>query len=164
MIGQPEIRNVLPHRFPMLLVDRVKEIAPGERVVATKAVTCNEPWYQKLGPDAVAADFAYPKALLTESWAQAAALLCTWESPEPDLFDGKVMLFGGASEITFHRAVLPGDVLEHHAVISRALGDTVIIEGDSRVDGEPVLTVERAVMAFRPASELRPSEQAPVGS
>ncbi|MCA6094674.1 beta-hydroxyacyl-ACP dehydratase [Streptomyces sp. SCA3-4] len=161
MTGQLEIRKVLPHRFPMLLVDRVTDIVPGERITAVKAVTCNEPWYQRLGPEAAAEDYAYPSVLLMESWCQSAGLLATWESPNPDVLDGNVMLFGSVSGLRYHRPVLPGEVLEHRAAISRVLGDNVIIEGESRVGGEPVMTVASAVMAFRPADELRPPGPAP---
>ncbi|MFI0767319.1 3-hydroxyacyl-ACP dehydratase FabZ family protein [Streptomyces sp. NPDC021218] len=161
MIGQLEIRKVLPHRFPMLLLDRVTEVGPGERVTAVKAVTCNEPWYQGLGPDAPAEAYGYPRVLLLESWCQSAGLLATWESPDPDVLEGQVMLFGSVSGVEYHRPVLPGDVLEHRASITRVVDDTVIIEGGSTVAGEPALTVGLAVLAFRPAAELRPGDPAP---
>ncbi|MGW3040425.1 3-hydroxyacyl-ACP dehydratase FabZ family protein [Kitasatospora sp. NPDC001159] len=152
VIGQAGIRRVLPHRFPILLVDRVLELVPGERITAVKAVSCNEPWYRAAADDE---DFAYPQVLLMESWCQAAGLLATWEDPNPDVMAGRVMLFGGVSGVEYHRPVLPGDLLEHRAVIVRALSDTLIITGRSLVDGEPVLTVESAVLTFRPAEELR---------
>lgn len=154
MIGQSEIRRVLPHRFPMLLLDRVTEIVPGRRVTAVKAVSCNEPCYQHLGPQAAAGDYAYPRVLLTESWCQSAGLLATWEAPDPDVIEGKVMLFGSVSGVEYHRPVLPGDVLVHQASISRVVGDTVVFDGESRVNGVAVMTVERAVMAFRQAGTL----------
>ncbi|MBV6698119.1 3-hydroxyacyl-ACP dehydratase FabZ family protein [Kitasatospora aureofaciens] len=154
LIGQSVIRRALPHRFPMLLVDRVLDVLPGERITAVKAVTCNEPWYREVAADTE--DFAYPQVLLMESWCQAAGLLATWEAPNPDVLAGRVMLFGAVTGLEYHRPVLPGDVLEHRATITRTLGDTLIIAGESLVDGEPVLTVGSAVLAFRPAEELRP--------
>ncbi|GAA2801207.1 beta-hydroxyacyl-ACP dehydratase [Kitasatospora sp. CM 4170] len=153
--GQAAIRRALPHRFPMLLVDRVLDVVPGERITAVKAVSCNEPWYRDV-PEG-AEDFAYPQVLLMESWCQAAGLLATWEDPNPDVLTGRVMLFGAVTGLAYHGPVLPGDVLEHRATITRTLGDTLIIAGESLVDGEPVLTVESAVLAFRPAEELRPA-------
>lgn len=154
--AQAQIRARLPHRFPMLLVDRVTELVPGERLVALKAVTCNEPWYAELGPEHPESAFAYPATLLVESWCQSAGVLATWEAPNPDVLSGQVMLFGGMSGVVFHGPVLPGDVVEHRVALSRSLGDTLIFEGTSTVDGEPVLTVERVVMALRPATALRP--------
>ncbi|TNM32365.1 beta-hydroxyacyl-ACP dehydratase [Streptomyces sedi] len=141
----------------MLLVDRVTEVVPGERLVARKAVTCNEPWYAELGPDHPESAFAYPQTLLVESWCQSAGVLATWDAPNPDVLTGQVMLFGGMSGVVFHAPVLPGDVVVHEVLLSRSLGDTLIFEGVSTVEGEPVLTVERVVMALRPAEALRPA-------
>lgn len=153
--AQAAIRGRLPHRFPMLLVDRVTELVPGARLTAIKAVTCNEPWYSGLGPDTPDEDFRYPQTLLIESWCQAAGVLATWEDPQPDVLGGKVMLFGGMSGVEYHLPVYPGDVLEHRVELARALDDTLIFEGVSTVGPATVLTVERAVMALRPAEALR---------
>lgn len=148
------IKRVLPHRYPMLLVDRVDELVPGESLTARKAVTANEPWYRDLPADATDEQHHYPSALLIESWCQAAGVLAAWKNPNPDVLDGQVMLFGSISEVVFRRPVLPGDVLEHRVRLFRELSDTVIFEGEARVDGETVLEVGRVVMAMRPASEL----------
>lgn len=158
MSGQVEIRGRLPHRFPMLLVDRVLDLVPGERITAIKAVTCNEPWYAQLGPDTPEDGFGYPQSLLVESWCQSAGLLGTWEDPNPDVLTGQVMLFGSMAGVVFHHPVLPGDVLEHRVRVSRAVGDTVIFEGESLVDGRAVLTVGSVVVAMRPAEVLRPAD------
>lgn len=157
MIGQREIRARLPHRFPMLLVDRLTEVVPGERLVALKAVSCNEPWYETPGPDSAEEDFAYPSSLLVESWCQAAGVLATWDAPNPDVLRGRVMLFGGMTGVEFHRPVLPGEVLTHRVRQSHLIDDNVLFEGESLSGSEPVMTVERIVMAFRPASALRPA-------
>lgn len=138
----------------MMLVDRVTELVPGERLTALKAVSSNEPWYRDFGAGHTDEQYAYPQVLLMESWAQAAGVLATWDQPNPDVLDGKVMLFGGATNVDFYRPVFPGDVVEHHVRLFRALSDTLIFDGVSRVAGEPVLSVERMVMAFRPAEEL----------
>ncbi|MBL3669473.1 beta-hydroxyacyl-ACP dehydratase [Streptomyces sp. M2CJ-2] len=157
MTGQVEIRGRLPHRYPMLLVDRVTDLTPGVQVTALKAVTCNEPWYAELSPDTPEEGYGYPQTLLVESWCQAAGVLATWDDPNPDVLRGRVMLFGGMSDVEFHRAVYPGDVLEHRVRIGRRVDDTVIFEGESVVGGEPVMTVGRAVVTFRPADVLRPT-------
>lgn len=154
-----DVRRVLPHRYPMLLVDAVDEVVPGERLTARKAVSVNEPWYAGLPDDLRAEQLAYPEVLLVESWCQAAGVLATWESPNPDVLTGSVMLFGAISGIEFHRPVLPGDVVVHHVEVFRALGDTVMFTGKATVDGEDVLTVTRIVMAFRPAEVLTAGSQ-----
>ena len=154
-----DVRRVLPHRYPMLLVDAVSDVVPGERLTARKAVTVNEPWYAGLPDDLRAEQLAYPEVLLVESWCQAAGVLATWESPNPDVLTGSVMLFGAISGIEFHRPVMPGDVVVHHVEVFRALGDTVMFTGKATVDGETALTVSRIVMAFRPAEVLTAGRQ-----
>ncbi|GGZ35851.1 hypothetical protein GCM10010387_32570 [Streptomyces inusitatus] len=149
-----EIKKVLPHRYPMLLVDRVDELVPAERLTAVKAVTCNEPWYQDLAEEAGDEEHAYPQALLVESWCQAAGVLAAWDRPNPDVLSGQVMLFGSISDVVLARPVLPGEVLEHRVRLVRALSDTVIFEGESLSAGEIVMEVGRVVMAMRPAGEL----------
>jgi len=163
-IGQDGIRRILPHRYPMLLLDRVTGLVPDRRITAVKAVTCNEPWYGRPGPAAgdapapgsdEAAAWAYPPVLLAESWCQAAGLLAIWDPDGRDVLAGRVMLFGGISDVEYLAPVLPGDVVEHRAAVSRMLGDTVIFQGTSVVDGRPVMRVASAVLAFRPAGQLR---------
>lgn len=155
MMTPSEIRRLLPHRFPMLLVDRVVEAVPGERLTALKAVTLNEPWYAGLGPDCTDRDTRYPESLLIESWGQSAGLLSLISGA--DDLDGAVMLLGSASGVEFHRQVQPGDLLEHRVRLSRRIGDTVIFDGDSRIDGDVAFTVDRMVMALRPAADLAPT-------
>lgn len=167
MLTISAIKKVLPHRYPMLLVDRVDELVPGERLVAVKAVTCNEPWYQDLAEDAGDEEHAYPQTLLVESWCQAAGVLAAWDKPNPDVMSGQVMLFGSISDVVLHRPVLPGEVLEHRVRLVRALSDTVIFEGECLSAGETVMEVGRVVMAMRPAEELTgalPTAPAPVGA
>jgi 3-hydroxyacyl-[acyl-carrier-protein] dehydratase len=149
------VRQRLPHRFPMLLVDRVLELVPDERLVAVKAITCNEPWYQNLAEDAGPEEYAYPQTLLVESWGQAAGLLAVSGTQQAMSAD-QVMLAGAMSGVAFHRVALPGDVLEHHVRLYRALSDTVIFDGHTTIDGEPAVTFTRMVMAFRPGDRLRP--------
>lgn len=165
-ITTDRIRAVLPHRHPMLLVDRVLHLEPGVGLRAIKAVTASEPWYAGLDQDparpVTGPDYAYPHALLVESWCQAAGVLATWTRPNPDVRTGRVMLFGAISEITFGAPVLPGDVLEHRVVLDREVGDTVIFSGAALVDGTPVLSVGRVVVAFRPAGSLQ--ADAPAGA
>lgn len=155
MTGVEEIREILPHRYPMLLVDRVLEVRPGESIRAVKAVSVNEPWYQTL-----AVGSAYPPVLLVESWCQAAGVMVAWDERNPDVLAGTVMLFGSITGVRFHRPVFPGDVVEHRVRLGRRLADSALVEGEAFVGDEPVMTVERVVMAWRPAEALRPSEYA----
>ncbi|OCC07766.1 3-hydroxyacyl-ACP dehydratase FabZ family protein [Streptomyces sp. PTY087I2] len=149
--GLPEVMSLLPHRYPMLLVDRITALRPGERITAVKAVTHNEPWYAVSVPGQ---DLAYPASLLVESWGQSAGLLASAAAPEAR---EQVMLFGSVANAVFHRPVLPGDLVEHRITLTRSLGDSVIFEGESRTSAGPVMSVGQMVMAFRPGDHLRPS-------
>lgn len=155
LITPAGVRAALPHRYPMLLVDRVLDVVPGERLTALKAVTFNEPWYQRLGPVADDAELAYPEVLLIESWGQSAGLLAQYDHPDPEALRTNVMVVGGISGAAFHRQVLPGELLEHDVRLVRALTDTMIFEGECRSGGELVFEVGRMTMAYRPARVLR---------
>lgn len=157
MLGIAEIKELLPHRYPMLLVDRVTDLRPGEGLTAYKTVTANELWYQGLPEDA---DHAYPPVLLIESWCQSAGVLVAWDQPNPDVLTGQVMLFGGMAGVRFLAPVSPGDLLEHRVRLVRALSDTVIAEGEVVVGSEVVVEIGRVVMAMRPAGELNFPERA----
>ncbi|MFF2651046.1 3-hydroxyacyl-ACP dehydratase FabZ family protein [Streptomyces sp. NPDC058045] len=160
MTGVATLKTLIPHRFPMLLVDRVLEVEPGDRIVCVKAVTCNEPWYSEL-PDTTPDDgYAYPTALLVESWCQSAALLAAWDQPR-DVVADQVALFGGISGLKVCGPVLPGELLRHEVRISRALEGTWFFEGVTTTpDGREVLVVDSVMTALRPAEVLKPPAQA----
>ncbi|WP_079159580.1 3-hydroxyacyl-ACP dehydratase FabZ family protein [Streptomyces griseus] len=157
MIGPAGIRAALPHRYPMLLVDRILS-AGADEIRSVKAVTLNEPWYGRLGAEPAEADFAYPDFLLLESWTQTAGLLAT-RSDEGSAA-GRTMLFGSLRDVQFHRQVFPGDVLEHHVRLQRAVNDTLVLEGVSRAGDRPVLTIGSVTVAFRPQEQLDPEHAA----
>ncbi|WP_326640835.1 hypothetical protein OG884_00815 [Streptosporangium sp. NBC_01755] len=143
MIGVAEIKQIIPHRYPILLLDRVIEVRPGESLVAHKAITCAEPCYQNTD------DYAYPVSLLVESWAQAAVLLACWETPNPDVLAGKVELAAGIKNVDLLEPVFPGEVLEHHVQILRNVADAAIVAGSSFVGGRKVLEVGSFSVALR---------------
>jgi 3-hydroxyacyl-[acyl-carrier-protein] dehydratase len=156
VIGVAEIKNVVPHRYPILLLDRVLEVVPGERLTVIKAVTGNESCYEQVGNAARGRDYAYPPALILESWAQAGVLLASWDDPNPDVLAGKVQLAGAINEIRFGAPVYPGDVLEHHVRMVKVLGDTVILAGETVVGTSTVMEVGQFVEIQRAVDELRP--------
>lgn len=152
--------RLLPHRHPMLLVDRVTDVVAGESLTAWKSVTSSEPWYAHLPADAPARSYAYPHVLLIESWCQAAGVLATLDRPNPDVLAGDVMLFGSLSSVVLGAPVLPGSLVRHEVRLVRSVGDTLVFEGQSLVGEDPVLTVGQVLMAMRPASALQPGKPA----
>jgi 3-hydroxyacyl-[acyl-carrier-protein] dehydratase len=147
------IRQALPHRYPMLLIDQITEVA-ARRLVAVKAVTCNEPWYQHLPDMPGPGSYDYPAVLVIESWCQAAALLAAHRPEQPGRAAGQVMLFGALSRAVIAAPVRPGDVLEHRVRQVRAFDGAVIFEGESLVRQVAVLTVGQLMIAWRPAAEV----------
>jgi 3-hydroxyacyl-[acyl-carrier-protein] dehydratase len=151
----------LPYRHPMLLIDRVTSVVPGERLTACKAVTISEPWFGGSGlgstarcsPGPLMADIppVFPAVLLIESLCQAAGLLAAWDAPKPSVLHGDVMLLGSLADVTLHASVEPGSIICHEVRLTRSFGGSHIFEGTSTADGRLVLRVGQLVMAIRPA-------------
>jgi 3-hydroxyacyl-[acyl-carrier-protein] dehydratase len=162
MLEIADIKRLLPHRYPILLVDRVVSATAGEALTATKAVTANEPCYAAM-PDGPG-DYAYPPALLIESWCQAAGLLICLDMPNPDVLANQVTLFVGINELELSGRVRPGDVVTHHVRLVRALRNEAVLEGEATVDGLVVLTVGYVIIALRPAGVVAGSTPAGVAN
>ncbi|HEX3650646.1 MAG TPA: 3-hydroxyacyl-ACP dehydratase FabZ family protein [Pseudonocardiaceae bacterium] len=150
MIGVAEIMRRLPHRPPMLLVDRLIEFVPAQHLTGVKAITASEPWFRDIPPDE---PMVFPPGLLVESWCQAAALLAVWDTPRPNVLDGEMPLLGSLSDVTFDGSVEPGSVVLHHARLVHDFGDTLVFRGTSTVDDQTVLRVGLMVMVIRPTAD-----------
>ena len=103
VLNTKQIMEILPHRAPFLLVDRIDELEPGKKAVGCKAVTYNEPYFQGHFPQ----EPVMPGVLICEALAQvgAVALLSSEE------YKGKLAFFGGINKARFRQKVVPGDVL-----------------------------------------------------
>lgn len=156
MIGIAEIARRIPHRHPMLLVDKVIEVVPGDRLTAIKAVTASEPWF-RCDPNATA-EFPnhFPPVLLMESLCQAAALLAVWDRPDSTVLPRRTMLLGSVLNVTIHAPVEPGSVIEHQVHLSRDFGDSFLFAGTSYVEGRPVLDIGQVLVALRPIPTAAP--------
>lgn len=148
ILSHAEIRSVLPHRYPMLLVDAVRSIEPGESIVAVKNVTGTEPCYADLSETAESFGYAYPRSLIIESFGQAASIIYMVRGQEA--IKDSVMLFGSARSCRFHGDVFPGDTMEHRARLVRKLSDAAIFTGEVWVDDRRVVEVEQFIVALRP--------------
>ncbi|KLL12208.1 MULTISPECIES: 3-hydroxyacyl-ACP dehydratase FabZ family protein [Protofrankia] len=155
MIGVAEIKRIIPHRFPVLLLDGVSEVDPGRSLVAYKAVTSREPHFADLDEYAAPEAYAYPVSLLLESWAQAAVLLARWAEPNPDVLTGRVELLAGIRRVELPHPVYPGSVLRHHVELVRAVDDAAIFTGRTEVDGVTVVRVGQFTLASRTIDMLR---------
>ena len=134
-ITSEEILGLLPHRFPFALVDKVIEHIPGQKAVALKNVTLNEPQFQGHFPDRP----LMPGVLIVESMAQVGGIIVT---QMPDIPKG-LFVFAGINNVKFRRPVVPGDQLiitcELLTIKRKRFGK---VKGEAKVDGNLVCSGE----------------------
>jgi len=123
------ILSVLPHRYPILLVDRVLEMEPGKRIVAVKNVTINEPVFLGHFPGRP----VMPGVLLVEGMAQAGGLLLLHDIPDRQ---SKLLLFASIEEAKFRRPVVPGDQIRYEIEVLRLRSTYCKLAGKALVDGQ----------------------------
>ena len=139
-----EIMKLLPHRYPMLLIDRIIELDPGKSIVGLKNVTANEQFFQGHFPGAP----VMPGVLIVEAMAQCAAVLFLRDIPERDT---KLFLFGGVDKARFRKPVVPGDQLRLECEVLQRRANTVKLRGVAKVEGALVAEAELlSVMVDRP--------------
>lgn len=145
MLNITEIMNLLPHRYPMLLIDRILEISEdGQRIVGLKNVSANEQFFQGHFPGMP----VMPGVLIVEAMAQCAAVLFLRGIEDRDR---KLFLFGGVDKARFRRQVVPGDQLILECEVLQRRASTVKIRGRARVGEIVVAEAELlSVMIERP--------------
>ena len=129
-----EIQQILPHRPPMLLVDRITELVPFKSATGIKCVTMNEPFFLGHFPGHP----IMPGVLLLEGMAQVGGVTMLY----PEEHRGKLALFGGMENVKFKRPVVPGDVVTTKAEIVRVRGVFGVLHADAYVEGELVASAD----------------------
>lgn len=131
-----QIRKILPHRYPFLLVDRVENIEFGQRIHAIKNVTVNEPFFPGHFPEYP----VFPGVLIMEALAQAAAILTFASASEEDTKNAAddLYLFAGIDNARFKRPVMPGDRLELFAEMTASKRGIYKYKAVAKVDGQVV--------------------------
>jgi 3-hydroxyacyl-[acyl-carrier-protein] dehydratase len=146
-IGPLDARAVmaaLPHRFPMLLIDRVVSLVPGRSIHAVKAVSINEPFFQGHFPDRP----IMPGVLLVEAMAQAAAILAVESLGLAGT--GKLVYFMGIEEAKFRIPVEPGCLIDFHIEITRTRGAICKFSGKAVVEGKIAAEAQCTAMIADP--------------
>lgn len=142
-----EIMRYLPHRYPMLLVDRVLEISEdGKKITGLKNVSANEQFFQGHFPGAP----VMPGVLIVEAMAQCSALLGLREMSDEERAK-KLFLFGGIDKARFRRPVVPGDQLILECEVLHRRASTVKMRGVAKVGGTVVAEADLlSVLVDRP--------------
>ena len=129
LLNTQQIMEILPHRNPFLLIDTIEELVPGEKAVAKKNVTMNEPYFMGHFPGGV---------LIIEALAQtgAVAILCQ------DEWKGKTAYFAGINNAKFKQKVVPGDTLELTTEIIKVKGPIGVGKAVAKVNGKTACMAE----------------------
>ena len=127
-LNSNEIQEILPHRWPFLLVDRITDYAPGQWAKGIKCVSVNEPFFCGHFPQ----HHVMPGVLILEALAQVGAI-AVLSKPENR---GKIAFFGGVKDARFKEQVRPGDVLELSCALIKEKGPVGIGEAVATVNGK----------------------------
>ncbi len=134
------IQRMIPHRFPFLMIDRVRAIIPHESAIGIKNVTANEPHFEGHFPQ----EAVMPGVLIVEAMAQTAGVLVVDSLAKEG--EDLLVYFMTLDKTRFRRKVVPGDVLELHVRILRGRGKVFKFWGEARVGGELMAEAEFSAM------------------
>jgi 3-hydroxyacyl-[acyl-carrier-protein] dehydratase len=132
------IQELLPHRYPFLLVDRVLELEPNQRILAVKNVSINEPFFQGHFPGHP----VMPGVLVLEALAQAGGLLTQLSATGVDGGDEKLFYLVKIDNARFSRMVVPGDRLMLEVKLKRMIRNMAMYECSASVDGKQVASAD----------------------
>jgi len=144
VINIDQIKKMIPHRAPILLIDRVEDVVLDSEATGIKAVSGNEPYFAGHFPDFP----VMPGVLIVEALAQTAAVLVA--ATMPDLAQGKLVFFTTIEKARFRQPVRPGDVIKLHAVKNTNKGPLWKFTGKATVDGKLVAEADFGAMIVDP--------------
>ena len=133
-----EIMDIIPHRYPFLMLDSIEELEPGVRALGKKCVSVNEPYFQGHFPG----NPVMPGVLIMEALAQAGAVAIL-SQPE---WNGKTAYFAGIDKAKFKKKVVPGDKLRLECEIIKQKGPVGVGKATATVDGKIAVTAELTFM------------------
>lgn len=146
-----QIKEILPHRYPFLFIDRVLDYTPGVEARAIKCVSANEPFFEGHFPERP----VMPGVLILEALAQTGAIALLSEPGN----EGRIALFGGVQNAKFKRVVEPGDVLELECKLTKRWGPVGRGEAKATVGGKLACKAELTFMLPEEGSVQTSDEQ-----
>jgi 3-hydroxyacyl-[acyl-carrier-protein] dehydratase len=148
MMSIDEIRATLPHRYPFLLVDRIRELELGRRIVGIKNVTINEPFFQGHFPDRP----IMPGVLILEAMAQVGGILAMKSVPA----EGRpVVYLTGVDHAKFRKPVVPGDQLRFEIEVLKKRPPFWKMQAKAYVDADLVCEAEMTAMVTQEQSDVK---------
>ena len=139
-ISIERIMEMIPHRYPFLMIDQVVDVVADESAVGVKNVTINEPFFQGHFPERA----VMPGVLILEAMAQSAAVLVVHTLGEDA--EGKLVYFMSINDARFRKPVFPGDTLHVHVVKRRQRGNVWKFHGEAKVNGKVAAEATFAAM------------------
>ena len=133
-LNSNQIQEIIPHRYPFLLVDRITGLEPGKWAKGIKCVSANEMHFCGHFPQ----EHVMPVVLIIEALAQVGAIAVLSQEENR----GRIAYFGGIKDARFKRKVVPGDVLELEVEMTRVRGPVGVGTAIARVDGEIAVRAE----------------------
>jgi 3-hydroxyacyl-[acyl-carrier-protein] dehydratase len=139
-INLQRVLQMIPHRYPFLMIDRVEEVITDKSAIGVKNVTINEPFFQGHFPS----EPVMPGVLIIEAMAQTAAVLVVHTLGKA--FEGKLVYFMSVDSARFRKPVVPGDQLRIHVIKDRNRGMVWKFTAEAKVDGVLVAEATYAAM------------------
>ena len=128
ILDNMQVQEIIPHRYPFLMVDKAMVVIPGKEGVGYKNVSIGEPFFQGHFPE----EAIMPGVLIVEAMAQVGAIVLLSQEE----FQGKTPYFAGINKVRFKRKVIPGDVLKMEVEIVKLRGSIGIGQGKAYVEDE----------------------------
>ena len=132
-----KIMELLPHRYPFLLVDRVESIEEG-KIHAIKNVTFNEPQFTGHFPESP----IMPGVLMVEALAQVSGIYCYTKILKPEEYDKKFMFFAKIDNVKFKNPVIPGDIMNMFVNVEAFSNNLLKTHGEVKVEGNPACSAD----------------------